>query len=112
MARKVRASIEMTTESLPTFDVAASRAIYDDTLGPVAAQLNGAQALVVAPSDDRLIPVEHAKRYAERIAGASYAEVADCGHAMYFERPAEFASTVTAFLNAHPLATAESGVSR
>jgi pimeloyl-ACP methyl ester carboxylesterase len=71
-----------------------------------------APTLVVAPSDDRLIPVEHARRYAERIRGARYAEVADCGHAMYFERPAEFASTVTTFLNAHPLVTAESGVSR
>ena len=70
-----------------------------------------APTLVVAPSDDRLIPVEHARRYAERIPGASYAEVADCGHAMYFERPAEFASTVASFLSARPL-TAESGVSR
>jgi pimeloyl-ACP methyl ester carboxylesterase len=70
-----------------------------------------APTLVVAPSDDRLIPVEHAKRYAERIPGARYAEVDDCGHAMYFERPAEFASTVASFLSAHPL-TVESGVSR
>jgi pimeloyl-ACP methyl ester carboxylesterase len=75
-----------------------------------------APTLVVAPSDDRLIPVEHARRYAERIPGARYAEVADCGHAMYFERPAEFASAVTRHLsehslNAHPL-KAESGVSR
>src|SRR5262249_27401032 len=70
-----------------------------------------APALVVAPSDDRLIPRGHAKRYAERIGGASYAEVADCGHAMYFERPAEFASVVATFLSAHPL-TAESGASR
>lgn len=54
--------------------------------------------LVVAPSDDRLIPVEHAKRYAERISGATYAEVPDCGHAMYFEKPEEFASVVTTFL--------------
>jgi pimeloyl-ACP methyl ester carboxylesterase len=57
-----------------------------------------APTLVVAPSDDRLIPVEHAKRYAERIAGAAYAEVPDCGHAMYFEKPEEFAAVVTAFL--------------
>ena len=71
-----------------------------------------APTLVAAPSDDRLIPVQHAKRYAERIANASYAEVADCGHAMYFERPAEFAELMAAFLNAHPLVTAESGVSR
>jgi pimeloyl-ACP methyl ester carboxylesterase len=68
-----------------------------------------APTLVVAPSDDRLIPVEHARRYADRIPGAGYAEVADCGHAMYFERPAEFAELVAAFLNVHPLVTAESG---
>lgn len=71
-----------------------------------------APALVVAPSDDRLIPVEHARRYAARIPGARYAEVPDCGHAMYFERPAEFAAEVTAFLSAHPLAAAESGANR
>ena len=57
-----------------------------------------APTLVVAPSDDRLIPVEHAKRYAERISGATYAEVPDCGHAMYFEKPEEFAAVVAAFL--------------
>ncbi len=50
LVRKVRAGIEMTTDTLPTFDIAASRALYDDTLGPVAAQLSGAKALVVAPS--------------------------------------------------------------
>jgi pimeloyl-ACP methyl ester carboxylesterase len=71
-----------------------------------------APALVVAPSDDRLIPVEHARRYAARIPGAGYAEVPDCGHAMYFERPAEFAAEITAFLSAHPLAAAESGANR
>jgi pimeloyl-ACP methyl ester carboxylesterase len=63
-----------------------------------------APTMVVAPSDDRLIPVEHARRYATLIRGAAYAEVADCGHAMYFEKPAEFASTVARFLTSHPLA--------
>jgi pimeloyl-ACP methyl ester carboxylesterase len=71
-----------------------------------------APTLVVAPSDDRVIPVEHARRYAERIPNATYTEVPDCGHAMYFERPAEFTARVAAFLNAYPLTTAESGVSR
>jgi pimeloyl-ACP methyl ester carboxylesterase len=71
-----------------------------------------APTLVVAPSDDRLIPAEHARRYAARIPGAAYAEVPDCGHAMYFEKPAEFASSVSEFLSAHPLAARESGVSR
>ena len=50
LVRQVRAGIEMTTDTLPTFDIAASRALYDDTLGPVAPQLGGAKALVVAPS--------------------------------------------------------------
>jgi hypothetical protein len=31
---------------------------------------------------------------------------------MYFEKPEQFASAVTSFLSAHPLAQAESGVSR
>jgi pimeloyl-ACP methyl ester carboxylesterase len=57
-----------------------------------------APTLVVAPSDDRLIPIAHARRYAELIPGARLAEVGDCGHAMYFERPAEFADITAAFL--------------
>jgi pimeloyl-ACP methyl ester carboxylesterase len=71
-----------------------------------------APTLVVAPSDDRVVPVEHAQRYAAAIPGAAYAEVPDCGHAMYFEKPEEFASTVAQFLSAHPLAAAQSGVGR
>ena len=72
-----------------------------------------APTLVVAPADDRLIPVAHARRYAALIGGADYAEVAGCGHAMHVERPAEFAALVASFLASHPLAPlAESGVSR
>ena len=63
-----------------------------------------APTLVVAPSDDRLIPVAHAQRYAALIPGARFAEVAECGHAMYFERPAEFAGITAAFLAEHSLA--------
>jgi pimeloyl-ACP methyl ester carboxylesterase len=72
-----------------------------------------APTLVIAPSDDRLIPVAHARRYAALIGGADYAEVAECGHAMHVERPAEFAALVASFLVSHPLAPlSESGVSR
>ena len=70
-----------------------------------------APTLVAAPSDDRLIPVAHARRYAERIGGARFTEVADCGHAMYFERPAEFADITAAFLTEHSLGL-PNGVSR
>jgi pimeloyl-ACP methyl ester carboxylesterase len=68
--------------------------------------------LVVAPSDDRLIPVAHARRYASGIPGARFAEVPDCGHAMYFERPAEFADVVAAFLGEHSHSPATSGAQR
>jgi pimeloyl-ACP methyl ester carboxylesterase len=61
-----------------------------------------APTLVAAPMDDRLIPAAHASRYAERI-GAESHFFPDCGHAMYFEQPAEFAELVTHFLTAHPL---------
>jgi pimeloyl-ACP methyl ester carboxylesterase len=72
-----------------------------------------APTLVVAPSNVRLIPVAHARRYAASIGGADYAEVAECGHAMHVERPTEFAALVASFLASHPLAPlAESGVSR
>ena len=54
--------------------------------------------LVVAPAQDRLIPVAHARRYAERIPGARFTEIGDCGHAMYVERPAEFADVTMDFL--------------
>jgi pimeloyl-ACP methyl ester carboxylesterase len=66
--------------------------------------------LVAAPSDDRLIPLAHARRYAELIPGARYTEVPDCGHAMYFERPREFASVVTSFLDSST--SAMSGANR
>lgn len=58
-------------------------------------------ALVIAPDDDRLIPVAHARRYAERIPGARYTEVRDCGHAMHVEKPAECADLITAFISEH-----------
>jgi pimeloyl-ACP methyl ester carboxylesterase len=63
-----------------------------------------APTLVVAPSDDRLIPIAHARRYASLIRSAQFTEVAECGHAMYFERPAEFANITAAFLAEHSLA--------
>jgi pimeloyl-ACP methyl ester carboxylesterase len=57
-----------------------------------------APTLVAWASDDRLIPVAHGHRYADRIPNARFAMVGDCGHAMYFERPAEFAHITTEFL--------------
>lgn len=56
------------------------------------------RTLVVWPSDDRIVPIEHGHRYAELIAGATFTVVDDCGHAMYLERPAAFADLTTDFL--------------
>lgn len=57
-----------------------------------------APTLVVWPSDDRLIPIAHGHRYAELIPSAGFTVVEDCGHAMYMERPAEFADVTANFL--------------
>jgi pimeloyl-ACP methyl ester carboxylesterase len=57
--------------------------------------------LVAAPNDDRVIAVAHARRYAERIPGAEFATVEECGHAMYIEKPAEFAELVISFCRNH-----------
>jgi pimeloyl-ACP methyl ester carboxylesterase len=67
-----------------------------------------APTLVAVPGDDRLIPAAHAGVYAERIPRARLATIPDCGHAMYFEKPAAFADLVTDFLNGHSV----EGVSR
>ena len=50
LVKRVRASIESPTGTLPQFDTAAAQALYDATLAPVDARLAGAKALVVAPS--------------------------------------------------------------
>lgn len=59
-----------------------------------------ARTLVAWPSDDRVVPVAHGHRYAELIPNATFATVDGCGHAMYFERPAEFAQLAADFLAA------------
>jgi pimeloyl-ACP methyl ester carboxylesterase len=53
---------------------------------------------VVWPAQDRLVPIAHGHRYAELIPNAEFAVVEDCGHAMYFERPEEFAEATASFL--------------
>ncbi|HEX5494743.1 MAG TPA: alpha/beta hydrolase, partial [Mycobacteriales bacterium] len=59
-----------------------------------------ARTLVAWAAQDRLVPVEHGRRYAELIPDTEFVQVADCGHAMYFERPAEFAEITADFLAA------------
>jgi len=50
LVKRVRASVEPTTDSLPPFDTQAAQALYNATLAPVAAQMARANALVVVPS--------------------------------------------------------------
>lgn len=57
-----------------------------------------APTLVAWPADDKIIPIAHGRRYAELIQGAQFTVVPDCGHAMYFERPEEFARVTIDFL--------------
>ena len=57
-----------------------------------------APTLVLWADDDRVIPIEHGRLYAERIPDATLQIVEDCGHAMYFERTEAFADAVTEFL--------------
>lgn len=57
-----------------------------------------APTLVAWADSDRLIPIEHGHRYAELIPRSRFTVVTDCGHAMYFERPAEFAALTADFL--------------
>lgn len=57
-----------------------------------------APTLVAWPSDDRVVPIAHGRRFAELIPKAEFAVVGDCGHAMYFERPKAFAELTADFL--------------
>jgi CHAT domain-containing protein len=56
----IRAGIEKTdVNSLPTFDIADARRLYDVTLGGVAPELKGASSLVIAPTGPLLsLPFE------------------------------------------------------
>ena len=50
LVKRVRASIESPSGTLPKFDTAAAQALYEATLAPVGGRLAGVKALVVAPT--------------------------------------------------------------
>ena len=64
----------------------------------VDGELRGDPSTQGRADDDRVIPIEHGRIYAERIPDATLQVVEDCGHAMYFERTDAFADAVTDFL--------------
>ncbi|MDI5961342.1 alpha/beta fold hydrolase [Streptantibioticus silvisoli] len=58
-----------------------------------------APTLAIGAAQDHWVPVSHARETAQRIKGCYYEEV-DSGHMSVFERPAEVAELVAAFLDA------------
>ncbi len=59
LVMRIRAGIEVTGPSLPKFDIAGARELYDLTLRGVAASLAGAKSVVFAPSGPLLsVPFE------------------------------------------------------
>jgi CHAT domain-containing protein len=50
LVQRLRAGIEPTASAPPRFDTEAAQDLYQAVLAPVAARLEGARALVVAPS--------------------------------------------------------------
>jgi pimeloyl-ACP methyl ester carboxylesterase len=59
-----------------------------------------APTLVIAGAQDRFLPRAHPEAYAAGIRGACLEVVEGAGHMIPFERPAEFAALVRAFLSA------------
>src|SRR5579863_904344 len=57
-----------------------------------------APTLVVWAESDRVVPREHAERYAQLIPGARLQTIPECGHALHLELPDEVAAMVGAFL--------------
>ncbi|MEU7477968.1 alpha/beta fold hydrolase [Lentzea sp. NPDC042327] len=56
------------------------------------------RSLVIGFADDRVLPARLSREVADAIPGARYAEVADCGHIGYLERPDEVNRLLVEFL--------------
>jgi len=59
-----------------------------------------AETLVVWGQDDRLIPPAYGERLAELIPNARLELVPECGHLIWFERPAQLLEAALAHLGA------------
>jgi CHAT domain-containing protein/tetratricopeptide (TPR) repeat protein len=59
LVRRIRAGIELTTTTLPVFDIADDQKLYQMTLGGVASALTGVKSLIVSPAGPLLsLPFE------------------------------------------------------
>ena len=56
------------------------------------------RSLVIGFADDRVLPPHLSREVADAIPGARYAEVADCGHIGYLERPDEVNRLLVEFI--------------
>ena len=54
--------------------------------------------LLIAASDDKLVPPTVMRRMAESISGSEYSEIADCGHLSNLEQPDAFEQVLLGFL--------------
>jgi pimeloyl-ACP methyl ester carboxylesterase len=59
-----------------------------------------AETLIVWGRDDRLIPAAYGERLAELIPSARLELVGECGHLIWFEKPAELLEAALAHLGA------------
>ena len=59
--------------------------------------------LVLAGSDDKTAPPEMMQRMAQKIPGAEYVLIENCGHLGPMDRPEEFNAALLAFLQSHNL---------
>lgn len=55
--------------------------------------------LVIAASDDRVVPIDHCRRYVEQIPDADLVVIDEIGHALYGERPEDVAGPIVEFLD-------------
>ncbi len=60
-----------------------------------------APTLIIAGTDDKIVPAENARILAEKIPGAELVELEGAGHGFLAEKAAETNSTVLAFLRRH-----------
>jgi len=66
---------------------------FDPALEPLLPGID-APTLVVSGEKDRIVPPVCGRQYAERIPGARFASLADCGHFADLERPGELAALI------------------
>ncbi|MFC8451603.1 alpha/beta fold hydrolase [Kitasatospora sp. NPDC057223] len=93
----LRAAAEGFTAML---DERIDRQVDLDARVDISALLPAVQAptLVIASTDDQIVPIAHQRALAAGITGAEYVEVRG-GHALPFENPVLFADTIAGFLD-------------